>query len=282
MIRVDHLTKRYGDVVVVNDVSFEVAAGEAVALWGPNGAGKSTIVRCILGLVPFEGTIEIGGHDIRRRGKAARDALGYVPQQLAFYDDLTIAETVDLSTRLRRVALARGRDTVGELGLADHWDKPVGALSGGMKQRLAIALALVADPAVLLLDEPTSSLDVAARESVLEVFEKLRDERRAIVLTSHNLDEVGVIAERVIAMEAGSMVLECEPSGLAERLGLRAVLHVLVADVPRAVDLLNDAGFVARKNSHGLLVEVPAGDKGRALNTLYDAGFEVLDMDVWR
>jgi ABC-type multidrug transport system ATPase subunit len=282
MISVQHVTKRYGDTVVVDDVSFGVAAGEAVALWGPNGAGKSTVVRCILGLIPFQGTIEIAGHDIRHRGKAARDTLGYVPQQLAFYDDLTIAETVDLSTRLRRVGLDRGREKVGELGLADHWHKPVGALSGGMKQRLAIALALVADPVVLLLDEPTSSLDVAARESVLEVFEGLRDDRRAIVLTSHNLDEVGVIAERVIAMEAGAMVLECEPRDLPERLGLRAILHVLVQDVPRAVDLLNGAGFTARANSQGLLVDVPAGGKGRALTTLLDAGVEVLDVDVWR
>jgi ABC-type multidrug transport system ATPase subunit len=138
VIRVEGLTKRYGKVTVVDDVSFEVSPGEAVALWGPNGAGKSTIMRCILGAVPYEGTVEVGGHDARRQGKASRQLLGYVPQHLAFYDDLSVGETVALSTRLRRVELERGREVLGQLGLGNEWEKRVGALSGGMKQRLGI------------------------------------------------------------------------------------------------------------------------------------------------
>jgi ABC-type multidrug transport system ATPase subunit len=278
------LTKRYGRVAAVTDVSFDVSPGEAVALWGPNGAGKSTVMRCLLGTVPFEGTVEIGGHDVARRGKAARRLLGYVPQHLAFYDDLTVDETVRLSVRLHRVDLERGRVVIDELGLTDQWDKHVGALSGGMKQRLGIALALVSDPPVLLLDEPTSSLDVAARESVLEVFEGLRDNRRAIVLTSHHLDEVGVLADRVIAMEDGRIALVSDPGTLAERLGLRVWMHVVVAggDVTRAVEVLVAAGYLARQNSRGLLVDVGAGEKGGALTTLQDAGMELVDVDVWR
>ncbi len=284
MIRVEGLTKRYGKVTVVDDVSFEVSTGEAVALWGPNGAGKSTIMRCILGAVPYEGTVEVGGHDARRQGKASRQLLGYVPQHLAFYDDLSVGETVALSTRLRRVELERGRDVLAQLGLGSEWDKRVGALSGGMKQRLGIALALVSDPPVLLLDEPTSSLDVAARRSVLEVFESLRDDRRAIVLSSHHLDEVGVIADRVIAMESGRQILESTPGEFADRLGLRVWLHVMVepTQLARAVDVLQGAGYMARQNSRGLLVEVGAGEKGGALGALQQAGMDVIDVDVWR
>lgn len=284
MIRVEALTKRYGKVTVVDDVSFEVSPGEAVALWGPNGAGKSTIMRCILGAVPYDGTVEVGGHDARRRGKAARQLLGYVPQHLAFYDDLSVGETVALSTRLRRVELERGREVLGQLGLGNEWDKRVGALSGGMKQRLGIALALVSDPPVLLLDEPTSSLDVAARRSVLEVFESLRDDRRAIVLSSHHLDEVGVIADRVIAMQSGRQILESTPGEFADRLGLRVWLHVMVEpdELERAVEVLRDAGYPARRNSRGLLVEVGAGEKGGALGALQQAGMDVIDVDVWR
>lgn len=284
MIHVEHLTKRYGAVTVVDDVSFDVAPGEAVALWGPNGAGKSTIMRCLLGASGFDGEVTIGGQDVRRRGKAARNMLGYVPQHLAFYDDLSVAETVALSAQLRRVEPDRGWRLLDELGLDDHLDKQVGALSGGMKQKLGIALALVADPPVLLLDEPTSSLDVAARESVLEVFEGLRDERRAIVLTSHHLDEVGVLADRVIAMDAGEVSLVCTAAELPARLGLRVSMHVTMHDddVERALEVLASAGYSARHNTRGVLVEVGADQKGGALATLQQASLEVIDVDVWR
>lgn len=284
MITIEHLTKRYGAVTVVDDVSFEVAPGEAVALWGPNGAGKSTIMRCLLGATPFEGSIAIGGNDVPRRGKAARSLVGYVPQHLAFYDDLSVGETIALSSRLRRADIERGRQVLGEMGLAEQWTKRVGALSGGMKQRLGIALALIADPPVLMLDEPTSSLDVAARESVLEVFEGLRDERRAVVLTSHHLDEVGMLADRVIAMEAGAVRLECSAAELPSRLGLRVSMHVTMSDdqVPEALGVLQAAGFNARHNSRGVLVEVGADQKGGALAALQKAGLDVIDVDVWR
>lgn len=284
MIRVEHLTKRYGPAVVVDDVSFTVAPGEAIALWGPNGAGKSTIMRCLLGAIRFEGTVEIDGHDVIRQGKAARRLIGYVPQHLSFYDDLTVSETMALSARLRRADPGRGEEMLERVGLAEQHAKRVGALSGGMQQRLGIALALVADPPVLLLDEPTASLDVGSRASVLEVFEGLRDERRAVVLTSHHLDEIGVIADRVLAMEGGVPVLESPPGELAQRLGLRVWMHVTVGDgeLPRALDVLESAGFSTRRDGQGLLVEVSAGEKGRALGELVGAGVGVVDVDVWR
>lgn len=284
MIHVAGLTKRYGEAVVVDDVSFDVGAGESIALWGPNGAGKSTIMRCLLGSISFEGTVEIGGFDVRTRGKAARSLIGYVPQHMSFYDDMTVIETMALSAQLRRADLERGEELLASVGLADHLSKRVGALSGGMKQRMGIALALVDDPPVLMLDEPTSSLDVASRASVLEVFEGLRDGRRSIVLTSHYLDEVGVLADSVLAMEDGKPVMVSPPGELAERLGLRVLMHVTVGpdDMNRALEILTDAGFQARRNSHGVLVEVVAGDKGRALGKLVDAGVGVVDVDVWR
>lgn len=284
MIRVRNLVKRYGSAVVVDNVSFNVEPGEAVALWGPNGAGKSTIMRCLLGAIRFSGNVEIGGFDVRKRPKSVRTLIGYVPQHLSFYDDITVAETVALSARLRRIDVAAGMVQLERVELAEHQRKRVGALSGGMKQRLGIALALMADPPVLLLDEPTSSLDVVSRASVLEVFEGLRDSRRVIVLTSHHLEEVGVIADRVIAMDAGVPVLVSEPATLAEKLGLRSWMHVSIddSDIDSSIDVLTAAGFEASTNSRGVLVEVTAGEKGRALNALSAAGILLRDVDVWR
>lgn len=283
MIRVRNLTKRYGDVTVVDDVSFDIERGESFALWGPNGAGKSTIVRCVLGLAAFEGTIEVGGLDVQKQGKAVRRLLGQVPQELSFYDDLTVGETIELSAALRALDAERALDVLGTVGLADQWEKRVGALSGGMKQRLGIGLALLHDPPVLLLDEPTSNLDVAARESVVQLLEELRPDR-CLLLTSHHLEEVGMLVDRVLAMESGRVTLECVPSVLAERLSLRSWLHLVVPQeqVTKAQELLDEQGFVARVNSGGLLVEVSAQQKGAALAVLHDAGVAVLDLEVWR
>lgn len=283
MISVKHLSKRYGKARAVDDVSFDVAPAESVAFWGPNGAGKSTVLRSILGLVSFEGVIEIGGLDVVRRPKATRSMIGHVPQQPAFFDELTVFETAELSARLRRLPAAKALGVLDELGLADDRDKRVGALSGGMRQRLAIAVALVHDPKVLMLDEPTSNLDLESRESVLALFERLRADR-CLLLTSHNLQEVGMLVDRVIAMDSGRVRMECEPGALAELLTLRSWMHVIVApgQASRALDVLTTNGFEARMNSHGVLVEVNAQQKGEALETLHQAGVGLVDIEVWR
>lgn len=284
MIRVDGLTKHYRRHVVLDDVSFEVADGEAVAFWGPNGAGKTTIVRCILNLVRYEGIIEVNGLDARRRPKAVRALAGYVPQELSFYDDLTIAETLQLSARIRRVGDERALEVVDLVDLGPHVNKRVRELSGGMKQRLGVALALLSDPPVLLLDEPTSSLDVAAREQMVRLIEDLRSPGRVVVLTSHHVDEVGMLVDRVLAMEDGRIIEECAPSELAERLGLHSWLHVILANghLDRAVEVLSADGFAAHRNSKGVLVEVSAQRKAAALSRLRDSGIDIVDFEVWR
>lgn len=284
MIRVEGLTKRFGDVTVLDDVSFTVPEGEAVALWGPNGAGKTTAVRCILGFLGYEGEIEVNGIDARRRPKAVRHIVGHVPQELVFYDDLTISETLDLSRRLRGVDESRTGEMLELVDLDAHRTKKVRELSGGMKQKLGIALALLGDPPALLLDEPTSSLDVASREHMIEVLEALETEGRSIILTTHDLDEVGMLVDRVLAMEDGKVIEECAPSELAERLGLRSWLHLIVGPGQQeaAVELLTTRGFRAHTNSSGILVEVSAQRKGKALHTLQESGFEIVDLEVWR
>lgn len=284
MIEVHGLTKRYGRTTVVDAVSFDVPPGDAVALWGPNGAGKTTVLRCLLGLTPYAGRVTVGGYDVQRQGKRARALVGYVPQELSMQADLTVVETAGLAAALRRVPPARTAEVLDLLSLGDRAGTRVGELSGGMKQRLGIAVALLADPPVLFLDEPTANLDAASRERTLDLIDALRTPDRTIVLTSHHLQEVGMLVERVVAMDDGRVVEECDPATLAERLGLRAWLHVdVVADrTDDAVATLVARGFAARRNAHGLLVEVAARDKAVALRALYDGGFGIHDFEVWR
>jgi len=284
MITIDGLTKRYGQLTVLDDFSLDVGAGESVALWGPNGAGKTTVVRCILGLLSYTGAIVVDGLDARSDGKAARRLMGYVPQELSFYDDLTVEETLDFSAELRRLPTARVDEVIEMVELVVHRTKQVRELSGGLKQRLGLAAALLPDPPILLLDEPTSNLDAAAREAAIGLLHELREGGRVMIVTSHHLEEVGMLVDRVVAMDEGRITVECPPNELAERLGLRAWLHVVLNDapIPAAVDALRSRGFDARANAYGVLIEVSAQGKGRALEALAEAGIRVADLEVWR
>lgn len=284
MITISGLTKTYGTNVVVDDFDMTAEAGEAVALWGPNGAGKTTVIRCLLGLVSYEGDIEVAGLDARKRGKAVRSMIGYVPQELSFYDDMVVMDLLDYSASLRGVGPDRVDEVISTIGLEPHHKKLVRELSGGLKQRLGLATALLPDPPILLLDEPTSNLDAKARDSAIRLLEDLRHEGRTLLVTSHHMEEVGMLVDRVIAMEEGRKVTECAPFDLAEKLGIRAWLHLITdlsqADLATAV--LNDAGFQARRNSRGVLVEVSAQQKGRAVAALQAAGISIEDLEVWR
>lgn len=284
MIEVRSLTKAYGDTVVVDNFNMSVARGDSVALWGPNGAGKTTVIRCLLGLVSYEGEISVGGLDARTRGKAVRSQIGYVPQELSFYDDMVVLDLLDYSASLRDIETERVDEVLELLALEQHQTKLVRELSGGLKQRLGLAAALLPDPPLLLLDEPTSNLDALARESTIRLLEGLRHEGRTLLVTSHHLEEVGMLVDRVIAMDGGLKVAESAPFDLAEELGLRAWLHLITdgSQADQATKVLVDAGFNARPNSQGVLVEVSAQQKGKAVAALQDAGIDIADLEVWR
>jgi ABC-type multidrug transport system ATPase subunit len=284
MITIERLTKRYGRATVVSDFSVDIADGESIALWGPNGAGKTTVVRCILGLVRYEGTIIIGGLDARTHGKAVRRAMGYVPQELSFYDEMTVFDLLDYSAALRDIPTERVSEVADVVKVGEHLHKKVRELSGGLKQRLGIAAALLPDPPILLLDEPTSNLDAKSRDAAIELLQGLRDEGRTLVVTSHHVEEMAMLVDRVVAMERGEITTICDPSDVAEVLGLRAWLHLVLTNgsAPRALDVLSASGFTAKLNGRGVLVEVSAQDKGEAVAALQRAGVSIKDLEVWR
>jgi len=284
MITIRNVTKRYGKTEVVKNFSLEVAPGESIALWGPNGAGKTTVVRCILGLVAYEGTITVGGLDARRYGKSVRKAMGYVPQELSFYDEMTVYELLDYAAALRGISQDRVDHLCEVVVLTEHVNKQVRELSGGLKQRLGIASALLPDPPILLLDEPTSNLDAQARDAALELLQGLRDDGRTLIVTSHHVEEIAMLVDRVVAMEHGEITVICDPSDLAEELGLRAWLHLILENgsAEHALQVLTERGFPTKLNSRGVLVEVSAQGKGEAVAALQRAGVEIKDLEIWR
>jgi len=283
MLELAALTKRFGPFTVVDQVSFAVLSGEAVALWGANGAGKTTIIRSILSLLSSQGTIRVNGVDAKKDGKKARAAIGYVPQELAFHDDLSAEETLRFYARLKNAPANRIDAVLTEVGLSEHGHKPVGALSGGMKQRLALALATLADPPLLLLDEPTSNLDTQARDDFIKLLLKQKARGKTLLFTSHRLEEVTLLADRVLVLEQGQLSLTCDrPAELADQLGMQLSLKLTVPEALRhnALHLLQARGFTASLNGVGLRVAVSPTAKTAPLQTLLAEDIDVNNFEI--
>lgn len=187
---------------ILDGLSFDVARGEAVALVGANGSGKTTVLRCLLGLVPFSGSASIGGHDVVREPVAARALTGYLPQRPAF-GDMTAEEALRFVAKLRRIPTERVLPALQRVGLERHAGSCARTFSGGMQQRLSLAAALLADAPVLLLDEPTASLDRNGQRAFLDLAASLRDEGRTLLLASHRAEEIERLASRVIELHEG-------------------------------------------------------------------------------
>jgi nitrous oxidase accessory protein len=283
-ISVRGLSKRFGKMTAVDDLSFDVRPGETVALWGPNGAGKTTILRCLLGLLPCGGTAHVLGHPCGPRGRASRQQLGYVPQDVRLHADQSVRDTVRFYARLRRVAPERVDTLLREWGLDDVRRRAVGHLSGGMRQKLALVVALLSDPPVLLLDEPTSNLDARTRREFGELLGRLKAAGKTLLFCTHRPSEVWKLADRVIVLERGRQVAEGPPERVREHLLEPAHLGLTVADGEgaAAAERLREGGFLVQATGSRLWVDAPAGRKVEAIERLNRAGVTILDFDLER
>jgi ABC-type multidrug transport system ATPase subunit len=209
ILTISSLTKKFGKFVAVQDLSWKMERGEAVALWGRNGAGKTTAIKCILGLLQSEGRIVVAGYDAVREGKRVRAAIGYVPQELALPADMGTLEALAFYSRLKKVPRSRAQEALAEVEMLEHAGKRIGQLSGGMKQRVALAVALLSDPPLLVLDEMTSNLDSRARNELLLLLVRQKKLGKTILFTSHRPSEVKALADRVLILEQGRLVADC-------------------------------------------------------------------------
>jgi len=281
MIRVQGLGKRYRRSLALDGIDLSVECGERVAVLGLNGAGKTTLIRCLMGLTDFTGRIEIDGFDVRRDGRRARARLGYVPQRAPQFDG-NLAEVIAFFCRLRGVEPEEAYRRMAELGLSseEHGGKPVRALSGGMLQKSLLALALAADVPLLLLDEPTASLDPRARREFLRALRTVRG-NQTVVLATHRLSDVEAIANRLLVLHEGRLVFDGPTEKLWDRVGSNVLFWVKVgsAERERAREILARrwSSATLRANGRYLGLELERGHRADALLALREEALAVED-----
>ena len=281
-IDVENLTKRYGDLLAVNDISFNVRTGEVFAFLGPNGAGKTTTVEIIETIrTPTSGTVRLLGMDVTTRKRDIVPRIGVLPQGFSSFDRITVRETIQYYARLFS---CRNTDVDGLIELANLKDKSKEQfknLSGGLKQRLGIAIALVNDPEVVFLDEPTTGLDPRARREVWEVLLSLKKKGKTVFLTTHYMEEAELLADTVAIISKGRIIAMGSPDQLIERNANYLVLTIkTIGGAP--VEIIRRLGFEpVRDNHQNIKVRVEhTDDIQKILRAMKDAGASSLSVDV--
>jgi ABC-type multidrug transport system ATPase subunit len=285
MIRVERLRKRFGPVVAVDDLSFEVERGETFAIIGPNGAGKTTTLKVLLGLTrPDSGEVGIGPDRRPPAVASTRRELGYVPQRVAFPAGRTVSDVLGFFADLRGLPRGAVLDALRRVGLEPIADRRASELSGGFTQRLSLAQALLGDPSLLVLDEPTASLDPQATWEFRSLLERLRHEGKTILLCSHLLSEVERIADRVLIMVGGRRAaLESLDALRARQMSGTRMLIQLRGDEAGATATLEALGAPVERVAEGRLSIEGANGRGMAaLDALRRAGHEVRSFEIQR
>ena len=281
-IDVENLTKRYGDLLAVNDISFHVRTGEVFAFLGPNGAGKTTTVEIIETIrTPTSGKVCVLGMDVTTRKRDIVPRIGVLPQGFTSFDRITVAETIQYYSRLFS---RRNTDVEGLMALVNLEDKSKEQfqnLSGGLKQRLGIAVALVNDPEVVFLDEPTTGLDPRARREVWEVLVGLKKKGKTVFLTTHYMEEAELLADTVAIISKGRIIAMGSPEEIIQANAKYLVLTLKSAD-ERALEIVRTMGFEPVQDDHrNITVNVArSSDVRKILNALTDAEASFLTLDV--
>ena len=213
MIKIQNVSKSYGDIQALKSLSFHIKKGEFYSLLGPNGAGKTTTINLLGGLFPPDsGNIKINGFDLKSNARALKKNIGIVPQEIALYDDLTAIENLRFWAKINKIENrglnAKIAEVLEFLDLGKRANQQIGKYSGGMKRRINIAAALLHDPEIIFFDEPTVGIDPQSRSFIYSIFQQLQKQGKTILYTSHYLEEVEKLSDRIGIIDNGQLIIE--------------------------------------------------------------------------
>lgn len=284
IVSIENLEKRYGKFTALHKMSLDIKPGAHILILGPNGAGKTTLIKSMMGILNYRGRIMIDGIDVNKDPRGAKKVIGYVPQNYAFYEALTIYDHAVLTTRLKNL----GREQIEEkLRLVNLWDartRRVRACSDGMKQRLGIALALIGNPKLLLLDEPTSNVDLRGQLEFQKILRGLLKQGKTMITTSH-LTGLGELATEVLVLDRGKVVVRGPPDELMARLSVNDTIFLRVkeADQPGITKLASDLGaYDFEADGEWIRATVPSKIKLGVVKGLVGGPYPIADMIIER
>jgi ABC-2 type transport system ATP-binding protein len=278
-IEVYNLRKEYGDLVAVNNISFNVKKGEVFAFLGPNGAGKTTTVEMIESIrQPTAGAVKILGNDISTSFDQVKERIGVLPQEFHSFERLTVRETLEFFQKMFK-SRASIDEIIDDLDLHEQENKLYMNLSGGLKQRVGVAIALVNNPEIVFLDEPSTGLDPKARREVWDVIAGLRDRGQTVFLTTHYMEEAEYLADHVAIIHKGNIIAEGSVEELIKKYGEGSILDIKNCKTKDAVNILIENGFKAKSAGNGdIAVKIEYKDK--VLEILSVLRHEAIDYDA--
>jgi Cu-processing system ATP-binding protein len=273
MIRYDKVTTRFGGRAAVDRVTAHIRRGDVTALLGPNGSGKTTSLKMAAGLVrPDSGTITIGDPPLAAWSPSARAALSYLPQRVAFPEALTGGEVVEFYRQLRGMPPDRSKQALKFAGLNGAGSRAVSTYSGGMVQRLGLAVALLPDTDALLLDEPTAALDPEGLAAFYALIENRRREGRTVLFTSHQVGDVERLADRVLVLVKGRLVADYTREQLRAWLDANGVMWIRLDRAEEALDAIHHMGLTATAIDGEVVINGPAAQRAAVLDAVRAAG----------
>jgi Cu-processing system ATP-binding protein len=281
-VEIDHVSKRYGQIEAVSDVSFNLPAGEITALVGHNGAGKTTLLKLMLGLaLPSAGSVRVLGENPAAGEFEARRSVGYLPENVSFNTALTAREILSFYARLKRQPVGKSLRLLDRVGLGGASTRRIATYSKGMRQRLGLAQALIGEPAVLMLDEPTTGLDPTLRLSFYEIIQCLRDLGATVILSSHALAELGERADRLLIMSKGRIVAQGSLDELRRTAKLPAKIRLTMADETAPVESwLRPGESCQHVNGHVVEIAAEPERKIELLRRATEARYALIDIEV--
>lgn len=283
-IDIKNLTKTYNHIAAVNNISFQVNKGEIFGFLGPNGAGKTTTIKAMLDLIhPDAGTITINGFNVQIQGKGAKKLIGYMPEKVAFYDNLTALQNMSFYAEIKHASKQECIQLIDELGLGDTGKKRVGKFSKGMVQRLGMARAILGNPPILILDEPSGGLDprgvVLIRDKIIE----MKNKGTTIFVSSHILSEIQEICDRVGIINKGVLVAQDSVEGLSKKLNLKPQMSITVDKLSSSIeDAVKKLPGVARVESKGNTLDIlcDGAMKAKVILAITNAGGNIQNLQT--